>query len=348
MKLTKTITGRTARLGFLASAVVISVLLAACGANSGTRGSAAQAKECDRYPSKDIRLIVPYSAGGGFDAWARLLAPYIEKNLGGKGAVRVQNEPGGGGMRAINTIYSAPPDGSTIAFTEPGYIAVNQILGNVGGDFDLTKLTFLGQATADPQVFVVSADSPVKTIKDLAARPIRHAGQDISPIETITYDAYGVKARYILHEGTSDVVLAVRRGDADATVVSLSSILPFMQAGDVRPILFIGTEKITPDLIGFQQLQGVQTAAETGHPELNDVLEQHRVLITAPRTPGCIKDALADALATTLADPAFVKRAEEAGLRVVPATADEAATVVANTVKTFENYREVLKAAVKG
>lgn len=337
------------RITALASVVLLPISLAACGDDGGGEGGAAadgDSAACESFPNEDITLLVPYSAGGGFDAWARLLAPFIEEELGGEASVSVENQPGGGGMRAVNTVYAAEPDGTTLLFTEPGYVAVNQILGNVEEGFDVTDLTYLGQTTADPQIFVVAADSDIESIEDLVdASPIKHAGQDISPIETITYDAYGVEAEYILHEGTSDVVLAVRRGDSDVTVVSLSSILPFMESGEVKPILYLGTEEITPELIGYEQLKDVETAAETGHPELADVLEQHRVLVTAPGTPDCIADPLEEALMATLENEEFLQKAEESDLRVVPATGDEAAEFVANTVETFGEFQGVLEEA---
>jgi tripartite-type tricarboxylate transporter receptor subunit TctC len=337
------------RIGTLATLLLLPISLAACGSDQGGSTGASGGGDdaaCDDYPTEDITLLVPYSAGGGFDAWARLLAPFIEENLGGEASVRVENQPGGGGMRAVNTLYAAEPDGTTLLFTEPGYIAVNQILGNVNEGFDANNLTWLGRTTADPQIFVASADSDVETIEDLAAGgPIVHAGQDISPIETITYDAFGVEADYVLHEGTSDVILAVRRGDSDVTVASLSSLLSFIESGEVKPILFLGTEEITPDLLGYEHLQDVQTATEAGEPELGEVLEQQRMLVTAPETPECIADKLAQALADTLVDEEFLELAEQSDLRVVPGTAEEATEFVSNTLSTFEEYRDVLEQA---
>jgi tripartite-type tricarboxylate transporter receptor subunit TctC len=337
--------GGASRLAALASVALLPVTLAACGEDAGGAQAEGDTAACENYPSEDVTLLVPYAAGGGFDAWARLLAPFLEEELGGEGSVRVENQPGGGGMRAVNTVYSSEPDGTTLLFTEPGYISVNQILGNVEDGFDVTEFTYLGQTTSDPQIFVVAAESDAQSMDDLADGPVKHAGQDISPIETITYDAFGIEADYILHEGTSDVVLAVRRGDADATVVSLSSILPFMEAGEVRPILYIGTEEISPDLVGYEQLKDVETTEEAGYPELADVLEQHRVLLTSPGTPDCIAEPLEAALSTTLENEEFLKLAEDSDLRVVPASGEEAATFVANTVETFGEYKDVLEQA---
>ena len=321
-------------------AVLLPLALAACG---GKGKGLAESGDCENYPSEDIRMLVPYSAGGGFDSWARLMAPFIGKHVGGGIKVRVENMPGGGGMRAVNQTFSAPPDGTTVIFTEPGYIAVNQVLDRTEGDFDLRKLTYLGGVTADPQVFAVAPDSDINSIEDMTKRPIKHAAQDVSPIETITYREYGVEADYILHEGTSEVALAVRRGDADATVVSLSSILEFLEAGELKPVLYLGTEKITPDLVGYEQLKGTPTAADTGHPELAKVLEQHRLLAAPPELPGCIKSKLSKALAKTLADPEFKAQAEKADLRIVPSGAAAAQQRAATTLNVFSKYKETFQ-----
>lgn len=328
------------RLRVLACALLVPLTLVSCGQRGGEAGGEAA---CERYPAKDIRFLVPYSAGGGFDAWARLMAPVLQDKLGTDRNIIVENLPGGGGMRAVNTVNSAPPDGHTLLFTEPGYIAVNQILGRVGGDFDITKLSYLGQVTADPQVFAVAPDSDLRTVEDLTKRPIKHAAQDISPIETITYNTYGVEADYILHEGTSEVALAVRRGDADVTAISLSSVLEFLEAGELRPLLYIGTDEITPELTGYEQLKDTQTAEETGHGDLDEVLEQHRVLAAPPELPDCLRTKLADALSETLTDPGFVGQAEDAGLRIVPAGADEAQQTVSRTVATFTEHKDTLE-----
>jgi putative tricarboxylic transport membrane protein len=335
--------GSGARRWFTAAlAVLLGVTVVSCG----PRDEANAAVTCERYPNKEVRLVVPYAAGGGFDTWARLIAPVLQRKLGSDQNFVVENLPGGGGMRAVNTVYSARPDGQTLLFTEPGYIAVNQILDRVPGEFDITGLTYLGQVTADPQVFAVAPDSDLRTVEDLTRRKIKHAAQDISPIETITYHAYGVEADYILHEGTSEVALAVRRGDADVTAVSLSSILEFLKAGELRPLLYIGTEKITPKLMGYEELAGTETAEETGHPELGAVLEQHRLLAGPPGMSDCLRDKIGTALTQTLADPEFVAQAKKADLRIVPAGPREAADSVDRTVETFRRYKATLEAEI--
>lgn len=326
--------------------IAAGLVLAACG-TGGEGGDAGGADaDCDTYPSEDISFIVPYAAGGGFDAWARLMAPYMEEYLPGDAAVRVENIDGGGGMRAMNQISAGEPDGTEIIFTEPGFGAVNQILGRTQGDFDIRELTYLSQTTVDPQVFAVGGDSDVTSIADLEGQSVKHAGQDISPIETIIYDTFGVEGEFILHDATSETFLALQRGDSDITVTSLSSILDYLEPGEVEPILFVGTEEINSDLLGYDKLEGTETVAEAGHPELAEVLEQYRVVAAPPGLPECVADVLSEAISSTLADEEFVENAEEANLRVIPASAEDTQERVSATYATFEEYSDSLERAI--
>ncbi len=328
-------------------AVAAGLVLAGCGAGGdGNDEGGSDDAACRNYPSKDIDFVVPYAAGGGFDAWARLMEPYLEKNLGGEIDVRVTNVDGGGGMRAMNEIFAAPPDGTKIVFTEPGFATVNQILGRTTGDFDIRDLTYLGRATIDPQVFAVAADSDVSSIEDLEGQSVKHAGQDISPIETIVYDTFGIKGDFILHDATSETVLAVRRGDSDITVSSLSSMLQYLGEDQLKPILFVGTEEVNEDLLGYDKLKGVETITDVGHEELGAVLEQYRVVAGPPEMPECMSTILSDAVSKTLADEKFVAEAEKAELRVIPEGADETTTRIADIYSTFEKYADALKRAL--
>lgn len=337
----------------VAAVVTLVAALAACG-DSGSQDaqtSAGQSTEsdCDGYPNEDIKLVVPFNPGGGYDVWARLMAPFLEENLPGDAKVIVENVPGGGGVRGTNQVYMAKPDGTTFIVQAPNDLAALQVLGKTPGDFDLSKMTILGGFTEDPQIFLVNGDSPVDTIEDLAAlpQPIRNAVTEISAVELLTYDAYGITANFILNEGTGDAVLAVRRGDAEVTAGSLGSVIGFIQSGDLKPILYIAEDEPTTETIGYEDIKDVPTAAESGHPELGPVLEQRRVVAGPPGLPDCVTEIMGTAVADTLADDEFVTKAEETKLRVVPATAEEAEQQTENILEALTEKADVLKAGIK-
>ena len=337
----------------VAAAVALGAALAACGDGGGSSDTqagsgAAGADDCDGYPSEDIHLVVPFDAGGGYDAWARLMAPFLEKHLGGDATVVVDNVPGGGGVRGTNQVYLAEPDGTSYIVQSPNDLAGLQILGKTPEKFDLAEMTVLGGFTEDPQVFLVSADSPVETMEDVAAlkQPIRNAVTEISAVELLTYDAFGIKANFILNDGTGAAVLAVRRGDADVTAGSLSSVIGYVKSGDLKPILYIAEEAPDESVVGYDLIQDVPTIEEEGHPELGSVLTQLRVVAGPPGLPDCIRETMAEAVSASLADPELVEKAEEGELRVVASSAEEAQQQVQEILDSLTENADVLKAGL--
>jgi tripartite-type tricarboxylate transporter receptor subunit TctC len=320
------------------------LMLAACGQGEGSDASAT-AEECAGFPSEDIDFVVPYGPGGGFDAWARLLAPYLEDRLDGDAAVNVVNIEGGGSMRGVNQVYSAAPDGTTILISDVSTMALNQIIGRTEEGFDMREMTFLGRLTTDPHVFYVAADSEIADIAELAEDPVNFAVEGAETTEIIALAEFGVDAAPVLHEGTSDSILAVRRGDADLAANSLSSVLSYLEAGEVKPIFYIG-EEVGSDVPGSEFLDGVPNAAEEGQPELDQILQYARAVSAPPNLPECVETTLADALEDVLADPEFQEKAEEADLVIDHAPADEIQQQVTDAFDTFTEYKTLFEEAV--
>ncbi|RZU33466.1 Bug family tripartite tricarboxylate transporter substrate binding protein [Blastococcus saxobsidens] len=328
------------RLAALASVLLLTV---ACG--QGESDTSAAADECADFPSEDIDFVVPYGAGGGFDAWARLLAPYLEDRLAGDAAVRVVNIEGGGSMRGVNQVYSGPPDGTTILISDVSSMALNQIIGRTEEGFDMREMTFLGRLTTDPHVFYVAAESAIGNVDDLAEAPVNFAVEGAETTEVIALAEFGVEATPVLHEGTSDSVLAVRRGDADLAANSLSSVLGYLEAGQVKPIFYIGEEPAS-DVPGSEFLEGVPNAADEGEPELDKILQYARAVSAPPNIPECIKTTFADAFEDVLADPEFQAKAREADLVIDHAPADEIQQQVADSFDVFTEYKALFEEAV--
>jgi tripartite-type tricarboxylate transporter receptor subunit TctC len=326
------------------SLTALSLPLAACGDSDSKSPAAAEGAKCEM--PEEIRLVVPASPGGGFDAWGRLMAPVMADKLGGVEIV-VENIAGGGTLRGVNTVYSGPPDGSGMVVFSAQDIALAQTLGHTEDDFELADMAFLGGFAEDPQVFLVAADSHINTIEDLAdeKEPVLHSSEEISPIEVLTYDAFGVDAEYILQDGKSEVILSIMRGDADVTVGSLSSVLEYLESGDMKPILYIGPEP-TSDLPGYEHVEDAPTPASSGHEGFGDDLVQRRVMAAAPGTPECVVDGLSEAMAETLKDPEFLTQAEEAALTVVAVDGEAAKAVAEKALKAMSDNIDVLKAGI--
>ena len=122
------------KLGFL----VGSAALAATAMLTTTSANAAD----PYFKGKTITFVVGFGAGGGYDAYARMLAPHFERELGAD--VVVVNKPGAGGMSALNRLYSAPADPLQMTIVNGTGAGLQQLLGMKAAKFDLTKLPILG------------------------------------------------------------------------------------------------------------------------------------------------------------------------------------------------------------
>ena len=123
------------RLGWNIRRIGAAMLALACLLPIAAR---AQSSEAAFFKGKTVRVIVGYGAGGGFDLYARMIAPYLGKALGAN--VIVENQPGAGGIGALNRMMTAPPDGLQIMLVNGMAAAFGQFIEQQGVRYDLAKL----------------------------------------------------------------------------------------------------------------------------------------------------------------------------------------------------------------
>jgi tripartite-type tricarboxylate transporter receptor subunit TctC len=131
------------------------------------------------YKGKVIKWIIPYSPGGGYDEYVRLVAPYMEEYTGAR--IDVLNLPGAGGMRGVNELYASPNNGLNIGILNGSALITSQMAGIKGAEYELDKFEYLGRVIADPRVLVMSTKSNIKTFEDL-----------LNPDETVKIGATGL------------------------------------------------------------------------------------------------------------------------------------------------------------
>lgn len=337
--------GRALRLQATVALICFALLAFAGCENPGGGGPAGVGSE---YPSQDVEFIVPYSPGGGYDSWARALAPFIEEHLPNDVSVVVRNVPGAGGQIATGQLYSAKPDGSQIQIMDTLALAGQQLSGEA--NFDLSKFVYLGTVTVEPWIFLAAGDSDIDTIEDLRERaPVPQAVTGFTSsdgaITVALYRTLGIEYNAILHEGNTEARLSVIRGDAAAVASPPESALGEMESGDLKPILFIG-EELEEGAPGYEETRETQTAEELGHTELNN-LASSRMIAAPPGLPDGIKQVLDQAIQDALNDPEFLKQAEENQLTPRPLNAEETAGLANTTLDTLSEYEDALREAVE-
>ncbi len=321
----------------LISALAVSAVLALPGA--------ALAQEF--YKGKTLTYIVSTSPGGGYDTYARLIGKYLEKHLGAK--VRVKNLPGAGHIVGTNTLYASKPDGLTIGTFNTGLIYA-QILGREGAQFDLTKMAWIGKASADPRSLILGKESGLKSYDDLAGvtEPVKFAASGVGSASfndtQLIAAALDLNIEVIPGFNGNEGELAMLRGEVAGQVGSMSSLKSFVDSG-------YGVFALA---IGGDAMEGIPQAADLAKTEkgksivsLVQAMSLLGRLTAAP--PGTPADRVADlrkAYEAALTDPDLLAQAEKLEIPIAPAIGDDVAKMVNAALNQSPETIEIIAAAV--
>ena len=221
------------------------------------------------YPSRPIRMVVPFPAGGPTDAIARIISDRLGAVLGQ--SIVVDNRGGAGGSIGAKAVAAADPDGYTILITPGGALTIAPVVHkNIGYDPALA-FTPVGLLTELPLILAVHTDLPVKSLANVVsyakANPgkISWGSQGFATTTHLLVELFkleaGVNVVHVPYRGTAPVLAAIVAGEVQVAVDASTTILPHIQAGKLRPLAIAGAERIP-------QLPNVPTAPEAGFPRL--------------------------------------------------------------------------------
>ncbi|MEE4243074.1 MAG: tripartite tricarboxylate transporter substrate-binding protein [Desulfopila sp.] len=294
------------------------LLMSLCCASMLFAGMAGYATAEPFYKNKTIRIVVGFSAGGGYDFYARLVGRHMEKYIEGKPTIIIQNMPGAGSLIAANYVYnSSAPDGTWVGFIDGGN-AIPQLVGAPGVQYDLGKFEYIG-CFSDSEVAVISTRFDFDDVEKAfnAEPPLRFGhfggGSFHTTYMSILMTAMGSNAKLIGgYGGASEVVPAIERGEMDATALAWSTAQPHVERGVLKVIVKSGADK--EELKGVPFAQDV-TPTERGKETmevLNGVLEVRRVFVLPPGVPEEAVTILRDAFDKVMQDEEFLSQAQRA------------------------------------
>jgi tripartite-type tricarboxylate transporter receptor subunit TctC len=263
--------------------------------------------------------VVGYSAGGGYDAYARLLAPHLEARLGAQ--VVVENRPGGGGNLALNQVAAGSPDGLTIMLIGGATASFAQVLEAPGVRYKMGRLGFLGRVADEKRVLVVSAQAGIGSLDELmnVGRPVRFGGTartaTIAAGTAFIAEALGLDAQIIVgYKGSKEISLAAIRGEIDGFIPSDSSARRYGKEDGLEPFAVLSRERspLMPDVPTFFELAEL-TPEQAWWIDYSDALfGLGRALVTTPDVPADRLAFLQQAAREVLTDPAVIAEAAAA------------------------------------
>ncbi len=286
------------------------------------------------YPERPITMIVAYPPGGSTDQTARLLATFLQKELGGNASIVVENRPGAGGETGFRALASAEPDGYTIGFINTPPVVTIPIERETR--FNWQSFDLLGNLIDDPGAFSVLNTSEIESLADLAAYAKAHPGEVTVGTSGIGSDDHlamlafqriaGVEMTHVPFKGAADVRTALAGNHIMVAAMNIGEAMAAQAGG--TPIRSLGQmslkrSDVAPDVPTFKE-QGYDI-------ELNSLRGTG-----APKgLPPEVRERLVAAIGKVAADPEFQKqmKASFTPMRFLPP--DELATVLKQSEDSF-------------
>jgi tripartite-type tricarboxylate transporter receptor subunit TctC len=268
------------------------------------------------YPSRPIKLIVPYAAGGPTDVQARLVGEYLARDL--KQSVFVENKAGAQGAIGAEAVAHAEPDGYTLLFTASSVLELNPILyKNLSYDPD-RELRVIAIVTDQPSIMVVHPSVPAKSIAEFVAYAKQNPGKlnfgsaGTGGVGHLSGEMFklmaGIEMTHVPYKGAGPALADLISGHIQVTFETVGTALQPIKAGLLRPLGVSSTERIA-------DLPDLPTIAESGYPDYRTTVWYGAV---APAgTSAEIVQVISASINRALEDQAFRASLTNAGFGVL-------------------------------
>jgi tripartite-type tricarboxylate transporter receptor subunit TctC len=273
------------------------------------------------YPSKPVRIVLPFGPGGVADITTRTIAPRMSEGLGQQ--VVVENMPGAGGIRASETVARAEADGHTLLLLTNGN-AVSQALFKSLPYDPMNDFAMISTVGFFSMVFVTRAESPYKSMQEVLAAAKAKPGTlnigTITPGGTqhlageLFRSTAKIDAVVVPHKTTGEVILGVRNGSLEVAVDFIAPLISGIRSGQLRPLAVTAGKR-------FPGLPEVPTAIEAGVPGYD--VASWNALAAPAKTPRAAIDRVREELVKALAHPDVQKRFGELGVEGRPSTPEQ-------------------------
>lgn len=277
--------------------------------------------EAQSYPSRPIRMIVPYPPGGSLDITMRVVAPKMSEIIGQN--VIIDSRPGADGNIGTELVARAPADGYTVLIHAVPLVVNPSLRRKL--PFDVNKdFVPVSLLTASPLVLVVNPSVPAKSVKELFALAKAHPGKltyasagngsNLHMAAELFKNLTGTNMLHVIYKGGGPALVAVLSGEVDLSYLNIAAIMSYAKAGRLRALGITSAKRspLMPDL---------PTIAESGVAGYE--FTSWAAALVPAGTPRNVVTTLYDAFSKALHSPDAEKRFSEQGAVIVASTPDE-------------------------
>ena len=303
---------------------------------------AGSATRADDYPSRPIRLIVPYAAGGGADSVARIVARRVSETIGQ--AIVIENRSGARSIIGTDLVNKSDPDGYTLLLGQSGPISINPAIYKKLPYDPVKDFAPISMTTAYPYIMVVNPKLGVKTLKEFVALAKSKPGElnygttgvgAANHLVTELFDSKaGIKMTHIPYRGTALAVTDLLAGQVQMVFADPISALPHINAGTLLALAVTSKERspVAPS---------VPTVSESGYPGF-DAIAWHGILAPA-NTPPAIVNKLNTEILAALKDPETAALLEKQAMQTVGNSPQAFADFIKQDIAVWKEVAEQAK-----
>lgn len=322
----------------LIALLLFTLLIAAC--NGESNDANAEKKDTNNstttnYPNSQIEIIVPFAAGGGTDAVARVLAESLKPILDQE--IVVVNREGGSGANGMNEGLNSEPDGYTLTLVTREVSAL-PLLGIA--PFETLDFKYVANVNEDPGILVVPADSPYNNVQDLVDELKANPGK-MKFAASVVPNYYGiqfsegaeVEFATVPYQGASPAITEILGGGADFGLYTPGEVKQFIESGDLKPLAVMATER-------YEGLDDVPTFQEEGYDIVSGT---YRGLAVPGDTPDEIVQVLSEAVKEAVETEEFIEYMNESSLGIGYYDSEEFEELIKNDIEILKPIIEIAK-----
>jgi tripartite-type tricarboxylate transporter receptor subunit TctC len=289
----------------------------------------------DDYPSRSIRLVVPYAPGGGADSVARIVARRVSESIGQP--IVVENRGGAGAILGTDLVAKAAPDGYMLLLGQSGPISINPAVYKTLPYDPVKDFAPITMTTAYPYILVVNAELSAKTLQEFVAlaksKPgaMNYGSTGVGAANHLVAELFnskaGLKMTHVPYRGTALAVADLIGGQLSMVFGDPISVLPHIKSGKLRALAVTSLERssVAPE---------VPTVVESGYPGF-EALAWHGILAPAKTPPAVIKKLNAE-IVKALADPETSKLLTNQAMQTVGNTPEAFAAFIQKDIATWK------------
>jgi tripartite-type tricarboxylate transporter receptor subunit TctC len=300
------------------------------------------------WPSKPIRLVIPYGPGSLADAVPRLIQPSLEQKLGQR--IVIEHRPGAGGNVGTQAVVASPPDGYTLVMSATNNLVINQfVFRDMTFDpiADLTPVSLIAEV---PLILQVHPSVPAASLKEFIEHARAHPGQlnygspSTGTIPHLAMEVFaraaGLKLVHVPFKGGAPAMNALLANDIQAMLIGYATTAGQLRAGQVRPLAVASSTRL-------KALANVPTFAEAGFPDIAAAVPSNWWGMAAPKgTPGAVVQRLAREIREALQAPETQAKYQELGLTPIGSTPEQFAASLPEQAKKWEAVIRALGPAI--